>query len=81
MQLMQATEQRSKSKGVSQQAKRELEKNVSQLKGLAESADYYHKISQNLVGIDIPVTVIYSLNNQHRIVLGTTSKDANVSLK
>ena len=81
VQLMQATEQRSKSKGVSQQAKRELEKNVIQLKGLAESADYYHKISQNLVGIDIPVTVIYSLNNQHRIVLGTTSKDANVSLK
>jgi len=81
VQLVQATEQRSKTKGLSQQAKRDLEKNANKLKGLAESADYYHKISQNLVGVDIPVTLIYSLNNQHRIVLGTTSKSANVSVK
>ena len=64
--------ERAKAANLSTEEKKVFSDAAKALKGRAELTDYYEHIVPQLVGKDIPVTVTFSLNEQHRVVLAQT---------
>ena len=84
----QATDQADKLKDANWEKKKPYQDRAKELGKIAEAfrlrakhAEYYAEIGPQLVNKEIPLTVTFSLNDQHRIVLAYTTGDAEVGKK